>query len=148
MPKYYVGIYATPSTTGLDVSKIAYQSANLTPEADSFEVKDEKGNVIDTQHINHRVRISLEGIIKKGQAIPLPGTVIKFSHLDLPTVSADGRTITGDLKINPESNTEYEFTVDGTPSITQSNTDYPHCSLEAIRYLVNGVPNSEDSDSN
>ena len=41
MPKYYVGIYATPSTTGLDVSKIAYQSANLTPEADSFEVKDE-----------------------------------------------------------------------------------------------------------
>ena len=147
MAKYYVGIYAVPSETGLDKTKIAYQSANLTSEADQYEVKDEKGNVIDTQYINHRVRISLEGIIKKGQAIPVAGTIIKFSNLDLPIVSADGRTITGDLKINDENLTEYEFIVDGSPSISQSNTDYPHCSIEAIRYLVNGVPDSEDSDS-
>lgn len=147
MPKYYVGIYAVPSDTGLDKTKIAYQSANLTSESDPYEVKDENGNVIDTEYRNHRVRISLEGIIKKGQAIPLAGSIIKFSHLDLPTVSADGRTVTGSLKINPSSETEYEFIVDGSPSISQSNTDYPHCSLEAIRYLVNGVPDSEDSDS-
>ena len=147
MPKYYVGIYAVPSETGLDKTKIAYQSANLTSESDPYEVKDENGNVIDTEYRNPRVRISLDGIIKKGQAIPLAGSIIKFSHLDLPTVSADGRTVTGDLKINPSSNTEYEFIVDGSPSISQSNTDYPHCSLEAIRYLVNGVPDSEDSDS-
>ena len=147
MAKYYVGIYAVPSETGLDKTKIAYQSANLTSEADQYEVKDEKGNVIDTQYINHRVRISLEGIIKKGQVIPVAGTIIKFSNLDLPIVSADGRTITGDLKINDENLTEYEFIVDGSPSISQSNTDYPHCSIEAIRYLVNGVPDSEDSDS-
>ena len=147
MLKYYVGIYAVPSETGLDKTKIAYQSANLTSESDPYEVKDENGNVIDTEYRNPRVRISLDGIIKKGQAIPLAGSIIKFSHLDLPTVSADGRTVTGDLKINPSSNTEYEFIVDGSPSISQSNTDYPHCSLEAIRYLVNGVPDSEDSDS-
>ncbi len=144
MSKYYVGLMATPSESAFE--KFLFQANNLTMETDEYEAKDENGNTAVVQLINHRVRASLEAIVGKKMAIPVPGTIVKLNHLKLPTVAADG-TVTGTFEVDPTSATEIEFLVTGSPSNNQSNTDFPHCSFEVVRYLANGVPDSDASDS-
>lgn len=144
MAKYYVGLMAVPTDAAF--AKFLFQANNLTMETDEYEAKDEKGNTKVVQLINHRVRATLEAIIGKDMAIPVPGTIVKLNHLKLPTVAADG-TVSGTFEIDPTAVTEIEFLVTGSPSNNQSNTDFPRCSFEVVRYLVNGVPDSEDSDS-
>ncbi|MBQ7177544.1 MAG: hypothetical protein IJS08_09025 [Victivallales bacterium] len=139
---YHVGIIAKPS----GLSKFAFQSSNPSIEADEYEVKDENGNTIAVKHKNHRVKISVEAIIPKAAGVPVPGQTISMSGFDMPSVDEDGE-VSGSFGVNESSSTSYDFKVNGTPSITQSNTDWIKCSFEAVRYLVNGIPGSPSSSS-
>lgn len=144
MAKYFVGLIATLADSTLE--KFLFQSNNLTQEADEYEAKDEKGNTKVVQYINHRVRASVEAIIPAAVGVPSVGQILNLSGLVLPTVAADG-TVTGTFKVDPTVATPIEFQVAGSPTISQSNTDFIHCSFEVVRYLVNGIPDSEASDS-
>ena len=144
MADYLVGIIANLADAAL--AKFLFQSNNLQMEADEYEAKDEKGNTARVQHINHRVTCDVEAIIPAKVAVPFIGQVVKLSGLSLPTVAADG-TVTGTFKVDPTVSTEFEFKINGTVNISQSNQDFIHCSFTAIRYLANGIPNTQDSDS-
>lgn len=133
--EYKVGLIAKP--TGH--VHFLFQGSNLTQEADVYEAKDENGNTVATQHINHRVKISIDAIMAAGASVPSAGQTIMLTGLKLPTVDASGN-VTGTFGVDPTATEPIAFKVDGSPSITQSNTDYVKASFEAVRHLVNGLP--------
>ena len=136
--KYAVGLIANVD----GFSTFLWQSNNLTVECDEYEAKDEKGNTKVVQHINHRVKGSVEAIVPLDTSLPVPGQTVTLKGITLPTVTADG-TVSGSLTLNSaDSGGGTSFLVTGTPSINQSNTDFVKCSFEVTRYLVNGLPGS------
>ncbi len=136
--KYAVGLIANVD----GFSTFLWQSNNLTVECDEYEAKDEKGNTKVVQHINHRVKGSVEAIVPLDTSLPVPGQTVTLKGITLPTVDADGK-VTGSLTLNSAGSTGGEsFLVTGTPSVNQSNTDFVKCSFEVTRYLVNGLPGS------
>ena len=135
MSDYLVGVVTTINGQ----SDMLIQSVNGTMETDEYEAKDEGGNTAAHQLINHRLKLSIEAIIPDAHAVPVPGSVISVPGVTLPTVAADG-TVSGEFKIDPEVSTLTDFKVTGTPQLSQSNTDYKKYSLEATRWLVNGIP--------
>lgn len=137
--KYAVGLIANVD----GYSTFLWQSNNLTVECDEYEAKDEKGNTKVVQHINHRVKGSVEAIVPLDTSLPVPGQTVTLKGITLPTVDSDGK-VTGSLTLNSaDSSGGTSFLVTGTPSINQSNTDFVKCSFEVTRYLVNGLPDSE-----
>ncbi|MGN0879907.1 MAG: hypothetical protein ACI4WT_10735 [Oligosphaeraceae bacterium] len=136
--KYAVGLIANVD----GFSTFLWQSNNLTVECDEYEAKDEKGNTKVVQHINHRVKGSVEAIVPLDTSLPVPGQTVTLKGVTLPTVDADGK-VSGSLTLDSAaSTTGVAFLVTGTPSVSQSNTDFVKCSFEVTRYLVNGLPGS------
>ena len=144
MSKYLVGVLKHTNDSAFD--DFLYQANNMTVESDENVVQDENGNVVEVQKYNHRVRMSLEAVIKKDAGIPVPGQTVTIKKVVLPTVSADG-TVSGNFKLDNTADTPLDFMVDGTPSVTENNTEATRCTFEVIRYLVNGVPSSSSSSS-
>ena len=145
MADYLVGIIAKLADATL--AKFMFQSSNLKIVADKYTAKNEKGNTARVQHKDHRCTCDVDAIIPAKVGVPVPGQVVKLSGLTLPSVNADGEITSGDFKVDPTAATPIEFKVDSEANITQSNTDFIHCSFSVERYLVNGIPNTEDSDS-
>lgn len=135
MSDYLVGVVTTIDGQ----SDMLIQNAKLTMETDEYEAKDENGNTAAHQLINHRVKISFEAVVADGAAVPAPGSEIEIPGVTLPTISAAG-AVTGTFKIDPSVTAKTKFKVTGTPELTQTNTDYKKYSMEATRWLVNGIP--------
>ena len=145
MADYLVGIIAKLADATL--AKFYFQSSNLKVVSDKYTAKDEKGNTARVQHKDHRCTLDIDAIIPAKVGVPVPGQIVKLTGLALPSVNADGEITSGEFKIDPTEVTPIEFKIDTEADITQSNTDFIHCSFSAERYLVNGIPNSQDSDS-
>ena len=144
MADYLVGIIAKLADATL--AKFMFQSSNLKVASDKYTAKNEKGNTARVQHKDHRCTCDVDAIIPAKVGVPVPGQVVKLSGLVLPTVNEDG-DVTGEFKIDPTVATPIEFKVDSEANISQSNSDFIHCSFTVERYLVKGIPNTEDSDS-
>lgn len=93
--KYAVGLIANVD----GYSTFLWQSNNLTVECDEYEAKDEKGNTKVVQHINHRVKGSVEAIVPLDTSLPVPGQTVTLKGITLPTVDADGK-VSGSLTLN------------------------------------------------
>ncbi len=142
MADFLVGLIA--KIVDLVTGKFYFQTSNLQMASDEYEAKDENGNTAEIQYINHRVTCNVDAILSAKTPVPVPGDIVKLSGLKLPTVDEHGN-VTGTFEVDPDSNTEYEFKVTSESTITQSNQDYTHCSFSVVRYLVNGLPDSQDS---
>jgi hypothetical protein len=140
--EYLVGVLTKP--TGHQ--HFLWQNNNLGVDADDYEAKDENGNTKLTAHLNHRLTGDLTAIIPAGVKIPVKGEIIELTGVELPTIDARGN-ITGDFKINPESNTPVKVVVNGASNVTQNNQGYQEVTLSVVRYLVNGIPDAGSSSS-
>ena len=145
MADYLVGIIAKLADATL--AKFMFQSSILKVASDKYTAKNEKGNTARVQHKDHRCTCDVDAIIPAKVGVPVPGQVVKLSGLALPTVNEDGEVTSGEFKVDPTVATPIEFKVDSEADITQSNTDFIHCSFSVERCLVTGIPNTEDSDS-
>ena len=142
--KYKVG--TIHHTNGSDFDDFLYQAVNMAIECDENPVQDENGNTVEVQKYNHRVRLSMEAVLPKAAGIPVPGQTVTLNKLVLPTVAADG-SVSGTLKTDDSASSAISFMVDGTPTLTESNTEGNKVSFDVIRYLANGVPASSSSSS-
>ncbi len=135
--EYLVGTFTLPS--GNDYSEFLWQSSSVSVEADEYEAKDELGQTVVLTETNHRLKISLEAIIKKDETIPVPGMKVSLSGVTAPTVTASGGTTVVSSGLVYGSGTISDAIVTGTPQITESNTDYIKCSFEVTKHLTRTV---------
>ena len=145
MADFLVGIIAKLADSAL--AKFMFQSSNPKVVSDKYTAKNEKGNTARVQHKDHRCTCDVEAIIPAKVGVPVPGQIVTLTGLTLPTVNEDGEITSGEFMIDPTATTPIEFKVDSEANILQSNTDFIHCSFSVERYLVEGIPNSQDSDS-
>ena len=136
--EYLVGTFTLPSGAGY--SDFLWQSSSISVEADEYEAKDELGQTVVLTETNHRLKISLEAIIKKGDTIPVPGMKVSLSGVTAPSVTASGGTTTiASGLVYDGTGTISDAIVTGTPQITESNTDYIKCSFEVTKHLTRTV---------
>ena len=135
--EYLVGTFTTPS--GSDYDGFLWQSSQVQIEADTYEAKDENAQTKVLVQTNHRLKISLDAIIKKGHTVPAPGMKVSLSGVTAPTITVtNGQTVVSSGMTYGEG-TISDAIVTGTPQITESNTDFIKASFEVTKYLSNEV---------
>ena len=145
MADYLVGIIAKLADSAL--AKFMFQSSNLKVASDKYTAKNEKGNTARVQYKDHRCTCDVDAIIPARVGVPVPGQIVTLTGMTLPTVNEDGEITSGEFKIDPTATSRIEFKIDSEANISQQNTDFIHCSFSGERFLVKGIPNSQDSDS-
>ena len=145
MADYLVGIIAKLADSAL--AKFMFQSSNLKVASDKYTAKNEKGNTARVQYKDHRCTCDVDAIIPARVGVPVPGQIVTLTGMTLPTVNEDGEITSGEFKIDPTATPRIEFKIDSEANISQQNTDFIHCSFSVERFLVKGIPNSQDSDS-
>ncbi len=135
--EYLVGTFVTPS--GNDYDGFLWQSTDSQIEADTYEAKDENAQTKVLVQTNHRLKISIDAIIKKGHAVPAPGMRVSLSGVTAPTITvANGQTVVSSGMTYGEG-TISDAIVTGTPKVTESNTDFIKASFEVTKYLSDEV---------
>lgn len=143
-PVYKVG---TVQTTAEETAGFMFQ--NTTPKVTSKkdEGPDHRGNLKVRQYFDHRLECTLEAIIPRGVAVPVPGQTVELEGIAVPTMAADGTVDSGEFSIADEdvagsgsgAGGTLEMTVDEC-EITANEEKLTRCTLAVSRGLQNGVP--------
>ena len=141
MPDYKVGTLKLFGELGTD---FLFQTSNLYIATDHSEAPDENGNTAAVQDFNHRAVADMEAVIPRGTGLPVTGQTVQVKGVTLPTVTSDG-VVSGTFAMDSQitsSSTAVNFRVTGEPRVTAQNNAFTHFSMQATRWLVNGLPTS------
>lgn len=129
-----------------DEATAGFLFKNTTPKITSKkdEALDHRGNLAVRQNFDHRLVVSVEAVIPRGVAVPVPGQTVRLTGIEVPVISADGTVTSGQFSALDEDGsgalTEIEMTVDTEATITMQDEKLTRCSFDCERGLINGLP--------
>lgn len=136
-----------------DEATAGFLFQNTTPKITSKkdEALDHLGNLAARQNFDHRLVVSVEAVIPRGVAVPVPGQTVRLTGIAVPTFNPDGTVASGSFEaLDPDGSgsgdtTEIEMTVDTEATITMQNEKVTRCSFDCERGLINGIPGAGSS---